>query len=99
MSGPRHAQVIRAGVQKRKNILLVGATGSGKTILLSAILDTIAELTSVDSVISIEDTTELPRRARSYLDLRAVGEFAMVVCMRASMRLTRDEVGEVRGAD
>jgi Flp pilus assembly CpaF family ATPase len=54
--GPRHAQVNRAGVQKCKNVLVVGALGSGKTTLLNAIRDGIAE--PLDRVISIEDTTK-----------------------------------------
>ena len=99
--GLRHAEIIRAAVRERKNILVVGATGSGKTTLLNAILDTIAELTPTDRVISIEDTTELECRVRNYLDLRAVGEVTMLHCLRACMRLkpTRIVVGEVRGAE
>lgn len=99
--GLRHADIIRAAVRERKNILVVGATGSGKTTLLNAILDTIAELTPFDRVISIEDTTELQCRVRNYLDLRAVGEVSMLECLRASMRLkpTRIVVGEVRGRE
>src|ERR1017187_6237768 len=99
--GLRHAEIIRAAVRERKNILVVGATGSGKTTLLNAILDAIAELTPLDRVISIEDTTELQCRVRNYLDLRAVGDVTMLECLRASMRLkpTRIVVGEVRGAE
>jgi P-type conjugative transfer ATPase TrbB len=99
--GLRHAEIIRAAVRERKNILVVGATGSGKTTLLNGILDAIAELTPMDRVISIEDTTELQCRVRNYLDLRAVGEVSMLECLRASMRLkpTRIVVGEVRGAE
>lgn len=99
--GLRHAEIIRAAVRERKNILVVGATGSGKTTLLNGILDAIAELTPLDRVISIEDTTELQCRVRNYLDLRAVGAITMLECLRASMRLkpTRIVVGEVRGAE
>jgi P-type conjugative transfer ATPase TrbB len=99
--GLPHAEIIRAAVRERKNILVVGATGSGKTTLLNAILDTIAELTPFDRVISIEDTTELQCRVPNYLDLRAVGTVTMLDCLRASARLkpTRIVVGEVRGAE
>ena len=99
--GLSHAAVIRAAVASRKNILTVGATGSGKTTFVNAVLDVMAEVAPYDRVVSIEDTTELQCAVRNYVDLRAVGAVTMLDCLRACMRLkpTRIVVGEVRGAE
>jgi Flp pilus assembly CpaF family ATPase len=97
----KHAEIIRAALRAKKNVLVVGSTGSGKTTFVNACLDAMAALTPHDRVISIEDTTELQCPVKNYLDLRAVGKVTMLDCLRACMRLkpTRIIVGEVRGAE
>jgi len=99
--GLSHADAIRTAIKARKNILVVGATGSGKTTLINAILDELARIAPNDRVISIEDTTELQCSVANYVDLRAAGGLSMLDCLRACMRLkpTRIVVGEVRGAE
>src|SRR5215467_3974994 len=99
--GLDHADIIRAAVRGKKNIVVVGSTGSGKTTFVNACLDALATLAPHDRVISIEDTTELQCAVKNYLDLRAVGNVTMLDCLRACMRLkpTRIIVGEVRGAE
>jgi type IV secretion system protein VirB11 len=99
--GLSHGDVIRTAVAEKRNILTVGATGSGKTTFVNAILDVMAQVAPDDRVISIEDTTELQCSVRNYVDLLAVGNVSMLDCLRACMRLkpTRIVVGEVRGAE
>ncbi len=99
--GLKHSEVIRAAVRARKNILVVGSTGSGKTTLVNAILAALAEETPNDRVITIEDTTELQCPVKNHVDLRAVGKVTMLDCLRACLRLKphRIVVGEVRGAE
>lgn len=101
IQGLSHFDVIRSAVAAKKNILVVGSTGSGKTTLVNALLDTLARVAPNDRVISIEDTTELQCSVQNYVDLRAVGSVTMLECLRACMRLkpTRIVVGEVRGAE
>ena len=45
MRGLKHAEIIRAAVRAKKNILVVGSTGSGKTTFVNACLDALATLT------------------------------------------------------
>src|ERR1700678_2246047 len=99
--GLSHAEIIRAAVAGKKNILAVGATGSGKTTFVNAVLDVMAQVAPHDRVVSIEDTTELQCSVRNHVDLLAVGSVSMLDCLRACMRLkpTRIVVGEVRGAE
>ena len=99
--GLSHADIIRKAIISKRNILVVGATGSGKTTFLNACFDTMARLAPNDRVISIEDTAELQCRVTNYVDMRTAGNITMLDCLRACMRLkpTRIVVGEVRGAE
>jgi Flp pilus assembly CpaF family ATPase len=96
-----HGDIIREALRAKKNLLIVGATGSGKTTLVNACLEILVRVAPNDRVISIEDTTELQCPVANYVDLRAVGNVSMLDCLRACMRLkpTRIVVGEVRGAE
>lgn len=101
VAGLRHADVIRTAIRLRKNILVVGSTGSGKTTLVNAVLDGIAAISPDDRVLLIEDTPELQCAVANCVRLLASGNVTMLDCLRACMRLkpTRIVVGEVRGAE
>jgi type IV secretion system protein TrbB len=94
--GLRQAEIIRAAVSERKNILIAGSAGSGKTTLTNGILRELAQLTPHDRVLVIEDTTELQCSVENYVDLHTAGNVTMIDCLRACMRLqpTRIVVGE-----
>ncbi len=93
--------VIRDAIRGRKNILIVGGTGSGKTTLANAILAEIATLASTDRLIAIEDTMELQLNIPNHVLLRASETVSMQRLLRATMRLRPDRivVGEVRGGE
>lgn len=99
MSGPT-AQMLRAAVAQRFNIVVAGGTSSGKTTLANALL---AELAQADTrVILIEDTRELQCPAPDSVALRTrPGLVSMADLVRSTLRLRPDRiiVGEVRGPE
>jgi type IV secretion system protein TrbB len=99
--GLSHAEIIRKAISAKRNILIVGATGSGKTTFLNACLAAMSRLAPNDRVISIQDTAELQCSVKNYVDLQTAGNVTMLDCLRACLRLkpTRIVVGEVRGGE
>lgn len=85
----------------KKNILIVGSTGSGKTTLANAIIDGIVQQTPEDRLVIIEDTAEIQCAAKNNVILRTSNKVSMLTLLRATMRLRPDRilVGEVRGAE
>ena len=65
---PSQAALLRAAVHERLNILIAGATSTGKTTLANALLEEIAS--TGDRVILLEDTVELQCVADDHVPLR-----------------------------
>ncbi|QQS13830.1 MAG: P-type conjugative transfer ATPase TrbB [Rhodospirillales bacterium] len=94
------ATVLREAVAKRRNILVVGGTSTGKTTLANALLAEVAKTS--DRVVLIEDTRELQCRAPNLVALRTKdGVASLSELVRSSLRLRPDRIpiGEVRGAE
>jgi P-type conjugative transfer ATPase TrbB len=83
-------------VHSKKNILIIGGTGSGKTTLANAILDEIAK--TKDRIIIIEDTQELQCTAPDTVFLRTRDHVSANRLLKSTMRLRPDRIvlGEVR---
>lgn len=96
---PSQRDNLRQFIRQKKNILIVGGTGSGKTTLANAILDEIAA--SNDRVIIIEDTQELQCKAEDAVIMRTRENVTMTDLLKATMRLRPDRIviGEVRGGE
>lgn len=97
------ANFLRGAVRCKKNILLVGGTGSGKTTMMSSLL---AEIGHDERIITCEDTNELSLVQPNVVQFEALdapGEPVITIrhliklCLRC--RPDRIIVGEVRGAE
>jgi type IV secretion system protein TrbB len=99
MSGVE-ADALRGAVAQRLNIIVAGATSSGKTTLTNALLAEVAR--TDDRVVILEDTRELQCAAPNVVNLRTKeGVATLSDLVRSSLRLRPDRilVGEVRGAE
>jgi pilus assembly protein CpaF len=100
----RVADRFRQSIDARANILIAGGTGSGKTMLLTALAGLIG---ADERVVVIEDTAEIQIKARNLVRLEARREQPPVPAVtvrdliKASLRLRPDRilVGEVRGGE
>jgi len=98
MNSSQKDKIIEA-VHGKKNILIVGGTGSGKTTLANAVLNEVSK--TMDRCIIIEDTLELQCTAPDTVFMRSRDHVSMNDILKATMRLRPDRiiVGEVRGPE
>jgi len=92
------ADAIKDAVRAKKNILVVGGTGTGKTTLTNAIIKFISDEYPQDRLAVIEDTGELQVSSENMVIMRATDEISMTRLLKATLRLRPDRivVGEVR---
>lgn len=63
---PFYRDYLEKAIKARKNILVVGGTGTGKTTFLNAVLEAIARISPDHRIISLEDLPELQCPADDY---------------------------------
>lgn len=93
-----HFDLIRELIKQRKNILVVGSTGSGKTTLTNALINEISTLDSESRIIIIEDTGEIQCTAENHVSLRTTEDVTYHDLLKITLRMRPDRiiVGEVR---
>jgi len=98
-------QVIHEIITQKKNFLVIGGTGSGKTSFLQAILESLPKL---ERSVMIEDTQELHPANQASVSLltrqdpsRLVSDVTMDDLLKRALRLRPDRlvIGEIRGPE
>jgi len=94
-------QVIEQAVRDRKNILVAGSTGSGKTTFTNAVIKAIEHIHGNHRLIVIEDTNELQIEGENNVIFRTNSNFSILTALKTTMRMRPDRiiVGEVRGGE
>lgn len=90
------AQQLRNQIENRKNILIAGGTGSGKTTFANAILNELKECK--DRIIVLEDLPELQIAAPDCVKLTTTTTVSMRALVKGILRMRPDRIiiGEVR---
>lgn len=99
------AEFLRAIVLSRKNILISGGTGTGKTTLLNCLSDFIPDK---ERIVTVEDTAELQlakehvvRLETKAANVEGAGEYTIRDLVKNALRMRPDRivVGECRGPE
>ena len=95
---PSASAILAQAIETRRNILVVGGTGSGKTTFVNAIIDGISRHCPTDRLIVIEDTAELQSASENTVFMRSSDGVPIQRLVKVSMRYrpTRILIGEVR---
>jgi type IV secretion system protein VirB11 len=91
-----HCDLIRQAIQQRKNIIVAGGTGSGKTTFTNALL---GELQNANErILILEDLPELQVLAQDVVSMRTTDQVDMRMLVKGSLRMRPDRIiiGEVR---
>ena len=102
---PQLAEVLKAIVGSRRNVLISGGTGSGKTTLLNAMS---AYIDGRERIVTIEDSAELQLQQRHVVrletrpaNIEGKGEVTQRELVKNALRMRPDRiiVGEVRAGE
>ncbi|MBU0744286.1 MAG: P-type conjugative transfer ATPase TrbB [Gammaproteobacteria bacterium] len=90
------ANQLRTNIKERKNILIAGGTGSGKTTFANALLNELKDCQ--DRIIVLEDLPELQINAEDCVKLTTTSNVSMRSLVKGILRMRPDRIiiGEVR---
>jgi len=95
---PGHLEAIGRAIAARRNIVVAGGTGSGKTTLVNAIIAEMVKIAPHQRLVVLEDTAEIQCTAQNTVALHTSETIDMAQLLRSTLRLRPDRiiVGEVR---
>ncbi len=88
----KQREVIAEAVSARRNILVIGGTGSGKTTLTNAIIQEIVHQNSHERIVIIEDTGEIQCAAPNCVIYHTTIEISMTKLLRTTLRMRPDRI-------
>ena len=94
-------QILCEAISTRKNILVVGGTGTGKTTFVNAIINEMKILTPKHRLLILEDTLELQCSMENFVSMRTSSDKSIQDLLKITMRQRPDRIiiGEVRGKE
>ena len=94
-------RILCEAISSRKNILVVGGTGTGKTTFVNAIINEMKILTPKHRLLILEDTLELQCSMDNFVSMRTTSDMSMQDLLKVTMRQRPDRIiiGEVRGKE
>lgn len=97
----RQSSVLSAAIVGRRNIVVAGGTGSGKTTLTNTLLLEMSDLCPDDRVIINEDLPEIQCAAKNLVKQNTRDNYNLNSLVRDSLRMRPDRIliGEVRGQE
>ena len=100
LSKAQYAVIVDA-IRNHRNILVTGGTGSGKTTLVNAIINTMVSIDPTERIFIIEDTGEIQCAAENFVQYHTTIDITMTLLLRTTLRMRPDRilVGEVRGPE
>jgi len=97
----RQADVLRDLIKERKNILVCGGPGSGKTTVTNALIIEAINYDKTQRFLILEDLPELQCKALNVVAMLTTNDVSMTALLRSAMRMRPDRIliGEVRGKE